>query len=327
MIGPGGASKGNPHYEIMGVTKYWRYSQSKMSELIKNGLVVQTSPGTVPQRKQFLDVGKGVPVQTLWDDISALSASSAERLGYPTQKPESLLERIINTSSKEGDVVLDPFCGCGTTINVAQKLKRHWIGIDITHLAIGLIKHRLNDTFNLIPKKDYSIIGEPESLEDALELAKEDPFQFQAWALGLVGARMPDSNKKGSDKGIDGNLLFFDDESGKAKRIIFSVKAGQVHSSYIRDLHGVLERENAEMGVLISMVDPTRNMVKEASSADLYESEALGKKFPKIQIITIEELLNGKKIEMPYHAPVTFKKAAKYTKKDAEEISAFDNNE
>jgi DNA modification methylase len=325
MIGPGGASKGNPYYEVLGISKYWRYSQAKMAELIKNGLVVQTTPGTVPQRKQYLDEGKGVPVQTLWEDISALSASSAERLGYPTQKPESLLERIVSASSKKGDVVLDPFCGCGTTIAAAQKLGRNWIGIDITHLAISLMKHRLRDTFGPDIYKDFKVIGEPVDFAGAQELAQSDPYQFQWWALGLVGAR-PIEQKKGADKGIDGRLFFHDDNSGKTKQIIFSVKAGQVHSSYIRDLHGVIEREKAEMGVLISMSEPTRNMVREASSADLYESEALQKKFQRIQILTIEELLNGKEIAMPRDV-VTFKKAEKFTKKESEQASLFDKEE
>ena len=143
MIGPGGASKGNPCYEFLGVTRYWRYSRQKMQELYDHGMIVQTKPGTVPQRKQYLDTGKGVAVQSLWDDIESLSASAKERLGYPTQKPEALLERIINASSNDGDTVLDPFCGCGTAVAVAQRLNRKWIGIDITCLAITLIKNRL----------------------------------------------------------------------------------------------------------------------------------------------------------------------------------------
>ncbi len=140
MTGPGGAAKGNPYYEVMGVSRYWRYSKKKMEELIDKGLVIQTNPGAVPRRKQYLDEGKGVSIQTLWDDISALQASDAERLGYPTQKPLALLERIIEASSNKGDIVLDPFCGCGTAVHAAQKLGRDWIGIDITHLSISLIE-------------------------------------------------------------------------------------------------------------------------------------------------------------------------------------------
>jgi hypothetical protein len=274
-----------------------------------------------------LDENKGLSLQCLWEDISPINSQAQERLGYPTQKPEALLERIIKTSSNEGDIVLDPFCGCGTAIAVAEKLKRKWIGIDITHLAISLMKHRLCDTFGVDISKQYKVIGEPADLSGAQELAQSDPYQFQWWALGLVGAR-PIEQKKGADKGIDGRLFFHDDNSGKTKQMIFSVKAGQVHSSHIRDLNGVLEREKAEMGVMISMEEPTRNMVKEASASDLYESEAVGKKFPKIQIITVGELLSGKKIEMPHHAAqATFKKAEKFLKKDSEQTTIFDKEE
>ena len=264
------------------------------------------------------DESLGVPLDDVWD----IGRVPPVKQLFPTQKPDALLERIIEVATNEGDVVLDPFCGCGTTITNAQKLNRSWIGIDITHLAITLIKHRLKDGFG--DNNKYNVIGEPADLSGALELAQSDPYQFQWWALGLVGAR-PVEQKKGADKGIDGRLFFHDDESGKTKQMIFSVKAGQVHSSHIRDLNGVLEREKAVMGVLISMEEPTRNMVKEANASDLYEAESLGKKYPKIQIITVGELLEGKKIEMPYHAPKTFKKAEKFIKKDAEEISAFDN--
>jgi DNA modification methylase len=158
MTGPGGAAKGNPQYEVMGITRYWRYSERKMRALIDSGMVVQTSPGAVPQRKQYLDEGKGVPIQSLWDDVTGLHSQAGERLGYPTQKPESLLERIIKASSNENDVVLDPFCGCGTAIAVAERLHRHWMGIDSTHLAIALTRHRLHDTFGS-RLSEYEVIG------------------------------------------------------------------------------------------------------------------------------------------------------------------------
>ena len=135
LTGPGGAAKGNPSYEVMGVRKYWRYTQEKMSELIAQGRVVQVNPGAVPWYKRYLDEMPGVPLQDLWTDIRPIGSQAAERLGYPTQKPVALLERIIQVSSSEGDTVLDPFCGCGTTIAAAQKLGRRWIGIDITHLV------------------------------------------------------------------------------------------------------------------------------------------------------------------------------------------------
>ena len=173
LTGPGGAAKGNPQYEVMGVTRYWRYSKERMQELIRQGRVVQTKPGSVPAYKRYLDEMPGVPLQDLWGDIKPIGSQAAERLSYPTQKPVALLERIIQASSNEGDTVLDPFCGCGTTVAAAQKLDRRWIGIDITHLAISLIRYRLGDSFG----KDcrFELIGEPTSLPDAAALAKQDP--------------------------------------------------------------------------------------------------------------------------------------------------------
>jgi hypothetical protein len=245
----------------------------------------------------------------------------AERLGYPTQKPEGLLERIITSSSKEDDVVLDPFCGCGTAVAVAHKMKRRWIGIDITHLAINLIKKRLRDHFGEDVKNEYDIIGEPVSVADAAELAKQDPFQFQAWALDLVGARVATSARKGADKGIDGRLYFHDDKSGKSKQIVFSVKAGEhVNVAHVRDLRGVIERERAEIGVLISMEQPTKPMLKEAAEAGFYKSPDIHKSFPRLQILTIDELLNGKQVEYPRLLDVTYKQAPKVRGKVAENM-------
>jgi DNA modification methylase len=348
MIGPGGAAKGNPQYEFMGVTRYWRYSRERMQQLYDSGLIVQTKPGTVPQRKQYLDEGKGVGVQSLWDDIQALSASSAERLGYPTQKPQALLERIINASSNTGDVVLDPFCGCGTTIAAAQELGRHWIGIDVTHLAITLIKQRLKDSFGIedtsfvapsavrgkvlkmaaepqaeygdVKKRAFKVIGEPTSVPDAEALAASDPYQFQWWALGLVGAR-PVEQKKGADKGIDGRIIFQGNKPGSFENVILSVKAGKTGSAHVRDLKGVLGREKAAIGVLISMQEPTSAMKTEAATAGFYESVSWNRKYPKIQLLTIQELLDGKKIEMPpiKQLSVTFKTAPKAKNKNAEQ--------
>jgi len=243
-----------------------------------------------------------------WWFISALNRQSKERLGYPTQKPETLLERMISASSNEGDVVLDPFCGCGTAIAVSQRLKRQWIGIDITHLAITLVKHRLHDAIG--NKCDFKVIGEPVSLPDAATLAKADPYQFQWWALRLVGAR-PTEQKKGADKGIDGRIYFHDEvKGGKTKQIVLQVKGGHATASQIRDLWGVMEREKAEIAVFITLQRPTRAMRKEAASAGFYESP-WGTKHPRLQILTIEELLEGKQIDYPAPKSTsrTFKKA------------------
>ncbi|MHB8123755.1 MAG: DNA methyltransferase [Desulfuromonadaceae bacterium] len=318
ITGPGGAAKGNPQYEVMGVTRFWRYSREKMDELIRQGRIVQPSPGAVPRYKRYLDEMPGLPLQDVWTDIDPINSQAQERLGYPTQKPQALLDRIISASSNPGDIVLDPFCGCGTTIAAAQALGRPWIGIDITHLAISLIKTRLKDSFG--DSASFKVLGEPVSVPDAERLAESDPYQFQWWALGLVGAR-PVEQKKGADKGIDGRIIFQGDKPGSFESVILSVKAGKTGSAHVRDLKGVLEREKAAIGVLITMQEPTAPMKTEAATAGFYESPLWGKKYPKIQLFTVAELLDGKKIEMPPIREVgaTFKKAPKVTEKKGEQ--------
>jgi DNA modification methylase len=323
MSGPGGAAKGNPYYELMGVTRYWRYSQAKMNELVAQGRIIQPSPGAVPRYKRYLDEMPGVPMQNLWDDISAINSQAQERLGYPTQKPETLLERIIKASSDEGDIVLDPFCGCGTTISVAERLHRKWIGVDITHLAITLIRHRLHDTHGseLCP---YEVLGDPKDLASAQALAQEDRYQFQWWALALVDARpAQDVKKKGADSGIDGYINFVDDTSGKAKRVIVQVKSGHVKAGDIRDLKGVLDREKAAIGAFITLEEPTAPMRTEAVSAGFYESEHFKDRHPRIQILTIKELLSGKPLQYPRHRIETFKQAQRKPKSKGEQTGLF----
>jgi hypothetical protein len=259
-----------------------------------------------------MDEMPGVPLQNLWADLTVLNNRSKETLGYPTQKPEALLERIINASSNEGDTILDPFCGCGTTIAAAEKLKRRWIGIDITNLAITLIRSRLTDTFAGAAK--YEVIGEPVSLPDATKLAHDDPYQFQWWSLGLVGAR-PVEEKKGADKGIDGRIYFHAGDT-KTHQIILSVKAGHVNVAHVRDLRGVLDREKAEIGVLISLEEPTGPMKKEAASAGFYTSP--WGKHARLQLVTVEELLTGANIDRPpIQTSTTFKRAPKAASKPA----------
>jgi site-specific DNA-methyltransferase (adenine-specific) len=320
MMGPGGSAKGNPQYEVMGVTRYWRYSRQKMQELIDAGMVVQTSPGTVPLRKLYLDDGKGVAVQSLWDDIPAMGATAGERLGYPTQKPLALLERIIQASSNPGNVILDPFCGCGTAVAAAQKLGRKWIGIDITHLSIALQKYRLQEMF---PGVKFQVIGEPEDLGAARQLAQDDRYQFQWWALSLIRAKPlggqegSKTGKKGSDKGIDGIINFVDDAGGKSKRVIVQVKSGHVKSGDIRDLVGTVQREQGAIGVFITLEPPSRDMKTEAASAGFYHSIGWGKDYPRVQILSIAELLQGAEVKMPpQHG--TFKSAQRVQKGEPE---------
>lgn len=298
-----GLSGGGYDYEWNGVVRIWRCPIETMRDLEAQGKLYYTKSG-LARIKRYLDEQEGVPCQDIWGDIPPLNSQAAERLGYPTQKPLSLLERIIKSSSNPGEVVFDPFCGCGTTVDAAQKLNRQWIGIDITHLAIGLIRHRLRGAG--IRLSDYTVIGEPTDLSGARELAASDPYQFQWWALGLLGAR-PTEQKKGADRGIDGRLYFHDDNDGDTKQVIFSVKAGKVQSSYVRDLVGVINRENAEIGVLVSLNHPTQEMRTEAAAAGFYES-GWNSRHSRIQLITIEEILAGKTLDLPVHRNRTLKK-------------------
>jgi DNA modification methylase len=303
-LGATGLQGGGYDYEWKGVRRVWRLPISSMQALDKAGKIFYTRNG-IPRIKRYLDEAKGLPRQDIWTDIEALRSWHKEKLSYPTQKPVELLKRIISTSSNPGDVILDPFCGCGTTIDAAESINRdspgqpprRWIGIDITHLAINLIKYRLRNVYG--SACTYAVTGEPESLPDAEQLAKEDKFQFQCWALGLVGAGAR-QGKKGADKGIDGLMLFHDDaEYADAKQVVFSVKGGEnVGVGAVRDLRGVLDREEAQIGVLISLRQPTKPMADEAVSAGFYESPDK-KKYPRIQLLTIEDLLSGKKIDMP----------------------------
>jgi len=296
-----------------GTVKVWRWTKGRMSEAFAAGRIVIPKDGGVARFKRYLDEQEGTPMTDVWEDIPPINSQAQERLGYPTQKPEALLDRVISAGSVPGDVVLDPFCGCGTTIASAQRLGRRWIGIDVTHLAIGLIKHRLVNQFGDAITQTYNVVGEPTTVEDAESLAKEDPYQFQFWALGLVGARPSQTEqKKGADRGIDGNIYFHDDPRGKTKRIILSVKAGgNVNVSMVRDLVGTVTREKADLGALLTFTQPTRPMREEAASTGFYTSP-MGGKHAKVQILTIADLLNGKGIDYPsrsQRADLTFRKA------------------
>ena len=300
LTGPGGASKGNPSYEVMGVVRHWRYSKQRMEQLIADGRVIQTRPGAVPQYKRYLDEMAGRPAQNLWDDVNPINSQAQERMGYPTQKPIELLKRIVAASSNPGDVVFDPFCGCGTTIDAVETLNREtpdlpqrkWIGIDITHLSINLIKHRLT---RFTPPPRYQVIGEPTSTSGAAALAAQDAYQFQFWALGLIGARpVGGAKKKGADRGIDG-VVFFQDEivngMPATKKMLVQVKSGHVKSGDIRDLVGTVSREEAQMAAFITLEEPTSAMKSEAATAGMYQSPGWNKPYPRVQILTIEQLL------------------------------------
>jgi hypothetical protein len=234
------------------------------------------------------------------------------------------MERIVTASSNPGDVVLDPFCGCGTTIDAAQALGRQWVGIDITHIAIGLIKHRLVDRYGPDIAGAYRVIGEPTTVEDAAVLAKDDPFQFQAWALGLVGARVATSDKRGGDQGVDGRLYFHDSPTGGTRQIVFSVKAGHLVPAYVRDLEAVRQQQGADIGVLVTFERPTSGMGGEAAAFGFYESPWA--RHPRIQLRTVGQLLAGQGVDYPHvaGANVTHRRAAKFGVAPAETLELFD---
>jgi len=294
--------------------RHWAFDQAGIDRLLSEDRIIFSAKGT-PRLKTYLDQLPGIAVHDVWTDVEPINAAAAERLGYPTQKPEALLERIIRASSNEGDLVLDPFCGCGTTIAVAERLHRRWIGIDITHLAMTLMRHRLQNAFgpNLSP---YVVEGVPKDVDSAQLLAMQDRYKFEWWALGLVDARPAHDKRKGGDTGFDGVLYFFDDESGIAKKIVVQVKSGSVAVNQIRDLKAVRDREKAEIAAFITLQEPTAGMKAEAASAGFYKPEHFpGQRVPRVQILTIAELLEGTQVLYPRVAPgETFARAAKRKK-------------
>lgn len=315
----------NMMYEWKGHTSPangWRYSRETMARLDAEGRIwYPDDKSKRPRLKRFLDEMPGTLIGNIWTDINPINSQAAERLGYPTQKPLALLERIISASSNPGDIVLDPFCGCGTTVAAAQKLGRRWIGIDITHLSIALQKYRLKEMFG--NAAEFQVIGEPVTLDDARQLATDDRFQFQWWALSLIRARPyggeagSKTGKKGADRGIDGVINFIDDHTGKAKRVLVQVKSGKVKSGDIRDLVGTMDREAAAMGIFLSLEEPTREMTTEALKAGIYHSPGWNRDYRRVQLVTIGDLLSGtSKLELPPAERTTFKAAERVKGED-----------
>lgn len=264
----------------------------------------RTEDGT-PRLKWYVSDLKGMAVSDVWTDIPPISAQAQERLGYPTQKPIALLERILTASSNPGDLVLDPFCGCGTTVHAAEKLERRWIGIDITHLAVTLIRRRLIDAF---PTSVFEVIGVPRDIGGARQLAANDKHQFQLWALSLVEAQPYRGGRKGADGGVDGYLYFKPDGKTTEKAVVSVKGGGHVGVAMIRDLIATVERDGAKIGVFLTLEDPTTRMRAEASAAGFYESPLHGK-FARIQILTIEEILDGGRPHLPWIDSSVFRKA------------------
>ena len=305
------------------VEKISDFSKSKYTKQDESGLYKEIRHKDGKIYKQYQK--EEMRLRDVWD-IPIINAMASERLGYPTQKPEALLERIIRASSKEGDLILDPFCGCGTTVSIAERLKRNWVGIDITTLAINLIKRRLHDQFGL-EKKQIITYGLPTDLAAAKEMFIKDAFQFEYWALDLINA-MPGpgkskDNMRGADKGIDGIVTFYKGAiNGKTEygRAIVQIKGGGVHRNDIATLKGDIEREKADCGILITLEPPTRPMIQEAVDAGSF-GVMFGNKieFPKVQILTIEEILKGKQPNLPYGLVKPYHKEAKAVKIDATE--------
>jgi DNA modification methylase len=276
LTAPGHGLRGHPKYEFMGITRHWRYSKEKMEELLAEGRIIQAKPGAVPRYKRYLDEMEGTPIVDVWDDIGPVQGQSKEYLGYPTQKPLALLERIIKMSTNEGDIVLDPFCGCGTAVHAAQRLGRRWIGIDISYHAIDLIDRRLRSAF---PEIQFEILGKPRDLE---------PHQ---------------GKKKGADHGIDGIGYFADVQDGKAvtRRVVMSVKGGKeknVTPDMLCSLVAVREQSGAEIGLFVSFKEPTSEMERIVSAAGMYHS-GNGLLYPRIQILTVDKLLKGERPKYP----------------------------
>ena len=314
--------EGSPNllYEWYGkwpaVTRTWAVRREVMERYEQEGRLHYTRTST-PTLIQYADEMPGVPLQNIWTDIPPVNPQARERLGYPTQKPQALLERIIRASSNEGDVVLDPFCGCGTAIAAAENLNRRWLGIDVTHLAVALMKNRLKTAFNLVPEKDYEVMGEPVDVGSARALAEGDRYQFQYWAMSLLEAR-PREQKKGADRGIDGVLHFIDGPRRSAQKAIVQVKSGKVSSPHIRDLKGTVEREKAALGLFITLEKPTRAMTSEAVNAGFYYSSVWQRNYPKIQIRTVGEMLGDTGFDLPPH-PSMYQAAEKVARKGAKQ--------
>jgi site-specific DNA-methyltransferase (adenine-specific) len=308
----------NLTYKFLRVTRVWRWTKDRMQKAYKEGLVVQLKDGAVPQYKLYLDQSKGKVITNDWDDI--LPATGSESLGYPTQKPKALLERIIKASSNEGDVVLDGFCGCGTTIDAAEGLHRKWIGIDISPIAISLIKRRLHHTY----KKglaEFEVRGTPTDEQSAQRLWKENAFAFQDWWITEFEAFSATFGTKGADKGVDGIALYAMDNKDTTARVAFQVKGGEkVQSKDIDALLGAIEKHKCDMGVLLTTTEPTKPMLDTVAGAGFVKLP--GFEFPKLQILTLKDFFAGKRPKLP-SVNITFK-AAQHSGKKKENQEAFE---
>ncbi len=304
---------GMPWHDIDPSAKgmHWKFTIDRLDELEKEGRIYWPPRGSVPQYKRYRDELKGLAVGDIWADIDRINPVGSERLGYPTQKPQALLERVIAASSNEGDVVLDPFCGCGTTLAAAQALDRRWVGIDVTFIAIDLVRRRLEDAYG--EKLDYELHGIPRDLGGARALFLESPFDFERWAVSMVNGQP--NEKQVGDKGIDGVIRFPLDAKASVGRCIVSVKGGgQINPAMVRDLGGTITNHKAEMGVLITMDRATPGMIDAANHGGSYTWPVNEATFPRIQVITVAQLLKGEQPNLP-PALTPYLKATRHTVK------------
>lgn len=296
LINPA-AKRPNLTYEFLGITRVWRWTKDRMQAAYEAGQVVQTAPGRVPRLKRYLDEQRGKPLSDVWTDIAPINARAAERLGYPTQKPLALMDRILKLSSNPGDVILDPFCGCGTTVDAAERIGRQWIGIDITYIAIDLIKNRLRHTYGDSILDTFDTNGIPRDLAGARALFARSPFEFERWAVSMVGAEP--NQKQVGDKGVDGNSRF---PLGKNQygKILVSVKGGKtLNPGMVRDLGGTVEAQKAALGILATLEPATKGVQDAIDHGGVYKHPANGQTYPRLQHIAITDLLDGKKPQMP----------------------------
>lgn len=303
LLHPEQGKRPNLHYELMGVTRTWRWEKDRMDKAVAAGRVVQSAPGKVPEQIMYLDEQPGRLTGDVWTDINVLNSQAAERLGYPTQKPVALLERIIEASTDEGDVILDPFCGCGTTVDAAQKLGRKWIGVDITYISIDLIIKRLQHTYGDEVTKEFETTGIPQDYAAAQAMFTKDAFEFERWAVSLVGAQP--NQKQVGDKGIDGVGRFMLDGKGGVGKFLVSVKGGRtINPSMVRDLQGTVKAQGAAMGILITLSEPTKGVTDAINHGGVWEHPITKQKFPVLQHVTIKQLMKGERPQLP---PTIFK--------------------
>ena len=303
LAGPYGAAKGNPYYEVMGISRYWRYSQERMQQLIDAGRVVQRREGAVPAYKRYLDEMPGVPLQDMWTDIGPIASQARERLGYPTQKPLALLERIISSSCPPNGLVLDPFCGCGTAVHAAERLDRRWIGIDISTFSVGLMRGRILNNFEHLTTDDVLVRGVPVNVAEAEALAQRDKFEFEKWICGAIGAEgmFHDPGTPGADGGVDGVLKFYPFRMGKkpkAEFAIVQVKGGSVTADAVKALRTTVSRFGATAGVMVCF---NRHMqtVENQRGTETFSDDA--GTYPVIQVLSVEDLIADERPDLPLY--------------------------